>query len=339
MMNTVFNYRLVFLAALISTIMLSACRKESEKAANQRQPVRVFNELWTILDQRYALFSVKEVDWRKIHAFYADQIADNMPERDLFDTLSKMLAELKDGHVALLAPIDTSVYDRFYRDYPRNFNFRNIEVNYLKNDYKTIGPILYKVQNQVAYIYYASFAEDISEQQMQALFTELAGVKGLIIDVRNNTGGNTQNAALLAKYLMPEKTLVKYEMIKKGKEHNNFYDPQPFYIMPGNLIFTKPVVVLTNRACFSACNDFAAYVADLPNVQIVGDQSGGGGSIPENYVLGNGWKLQFSSTITLSPVLVPIENGILPDYQIDITNSEISNGKDPILEKAFQLLY
>jgi Peptidase family S41/Tricorn protease C1 domain len=324
---------------MAAMVLLTACRKENDQLTNLKSPSMVFKETWTVLDQRYALFSVKEINWKRIYDKYIERISDSMTEQDLFHTIGEMLLELKDGHVALLAPFDTVVYDRFYRDFPRNFNYANVERNYLKNEYKKVGPVIYTVQDQVGYLYYSSFGNDISEQDLQTIFTELRQVKGLIVDVRNNTGGSTVNAALLAKYLVPEKTLVKYEVAKKGKEHNNFFDPQPYYIMPGNLIFSKPVVLLTNRACFSACNDFIAYVAELPNVQIVGDQSGGGGSIPANYVLGNGWKIQFSSTITLSSYLAPLENGIIPDFSVGISAEDEANGKDPILEKAFQIIY
>lgn len=70
----------------------------------------------------------------------------------------------------------------------------------------------------------------------------------------------------------------------------------------------------------------------------MGDQTGGGGSIPYNYILANGWKVQYSATITLSSLKEPIENGIIPDISIGINPFEESSGKDPILEKAYSLL-
>lgn len=306
---------------------------------NERsKPVAVFNELWNMLDQRYALFSVKDIDWKNIYTQYSSTITDNMSERELFTSLGTMLKTLKDGHVALISPFDTSIYDNFYSIYSRNFNYNNIVNNYLVNDYKTIGPVIYKIADQVGYIYYGSFGQDITAEQLNILFSEMNGVKGLIFDVRNNTGGSTLNASRIVKFLTTEKRLVKHELIKKGIGHNDFFDPQAFFLTPEATTFNKPVVVLTNRACFSACNDFVLYVSELPNVTLVGDQTGGGGSIPYNYILSNGWKIQYSATVTLTKSMQPVENGILPDFNIGISSFDEAAGKDPIIEKAFSLL-
>jgi len=318
--------------------LIGACKKEITNSKSNLKPVAIFNELWNLLDQRYALFSIKNVDWNEIKREYSSKITDNMSERELFNSLTNMILNLKDGHVALVSPFDTAVYVRFYTAYSKNFNYNNIVKNYLKNDPKQIGPVIFKVTDKVGYIYYGSFAESMTDEQLKLIFDELKDANGLIIDVRNNTGGNTSNAARLVRFLTNEKTLVKYELIKKGIGHTEFFDPQAFYLNPVVIPYTKPVVILTNRACFSACNDFVLYLSEYPNVKLVGDQTGGGGSIPHNYILSNGWKIQYSATITLSPSKQPVENGIIPDIPIGINSFDETSGRDPILEKAFNLL-
>jgi C-terminal processing protease CtpA/Prc len=79
-------------------------------------------------------------------------------------------------------------------------------------------------------------------------------------------------------------------------------------------------------------------MSDIKNVQLYGDQTGGGGAIPLNYILANGWKIQFSASITLSPLKENIENGIMPDMNIFISSINEVNGVDPILERAFLTL-
>lgn len=327
---------LVFIFALSFAVI--ACKKQISSGNPTSDPVAIFNEVWNILDQRYALFSIKNVDWKELHTQYSSQITVGMSERELFNSLNNMVQNLKDGHVALISPFDTAVYSRFYTAYSRNFNYNNIVNNYLQNDYRRIGPVILKITDMVGYIYYGSFAQEITEDELDSLFAELKTVRGLIIDVRNNIGGNTGYAASLVRFLTGEKRLVKYELIKRGGGHVDFFDPQAYYIEPAAIPFIRPVVILTNRACFSACNDFVSYVSDFPNVQLIGDQTGGGGSIPYDYILTNGWKIQYSATITLSSSMQSIENGIIPDINVSINSLDEASGRDPILEKAFNLL-
>jgi C-terminal processing protease CtpA/Prc len=135
-----------------------------------------------------------------------------------------------------------------------------------------------------------------------------------------------------------EKQLVKYELRKKGPGHDAFYDPDPWSLSPGVSTYTAPVILLTNRSCFSACNDFALYMSQRPNTRLMGDQTGGGGGVPQDFLLPNGWILQYTSTVTLSAAKLPIEAGIQPTENIGITSVEELSGKDPILEKAFNAL-
>ncbi len=319
-------------------IILTGCKKVLNLKEPGSDNFSVFNEAWTAIDKHYALFEIKGINWNSIYDQYHSQVTNNITDKELFIEIGNMFQTLKDGHVSLITSIDTSTYDGFYTTFPSDFNFKNIVTNYLKNDYKTSGPLVYKVENNIGYIYYSSFEKDITDEQLDVVMNEMIATKGLIIDVRNNQGGKSKNADGLFKRFISQKRLVKFELIKKGPGHSDFLDPQPYYINAGNNYYKNPVCVLVNRSCFSACNDFILYMSGLTNVQLIGDQSGGGGGIPYNYILANGWKIQYTGTVTLSPEKTSIENGIAPDVPVVITPIDEANGKDPILEKAIELL-
>ncbi|MFM9908505.1 MAG: S41 family peptidase [Chitinophagaceae bacterium] len=327
---------IVFLCALF--FIVGSCEKILHLKKPLSDPESIFEELWITIDQQYALFSVKQLNWNTVYQDYKSRVIPTMSEGDLFKVLSEMLDKLKDGHVVLMNKKDTAAYDDFFRLFPKNFNYTNVLNTYLKNDFKKIGPVQFKIVSEVGYIYYKSFAESITEEELDQLMMAMNNTKGLIVDIRSNPGGKSSNADKLAGRFMPERKLVKYELFKKGIEHDNFHDPRPYYLNPARINYPKKVVLLTNRSCFSACNDFVLYMSELPLVTIIGDQTGGGGSVPANYILANGWKLQFSATKTLSPAKVSIENGIEPDIFINISPIDETNGKDPILERAFLLL-
>ena len=329
-----------FYIALIFLAMLPAggCKKVLGSHDAVQSPLSIFDEAWQVMDRRYALFSVKRINWDSTRLIYRSMVKDNMSKPALFKLLSEMIAVLKDGHVALTSPTDTAVYLGFYSGFLRNFNYTNIVTNYLKNSFQTVGPAIYKVENNLGYIYYNSFDNAISGEQLDSIMLAMSNTKGLIIDVRGNNGGNSRNAeALFSRFITIGKT-VKYEVYKSGPAHNDLLEPAPYTITPAARNYLKPVCVLVNRGCYSTCNDFALYMSGLPQAVLVGDQTGGGGGIPVNYLLANGWKLQYTSSITLSPEKKSIENGILPAINAFITEQDETNGKDPILEKAIQLL-
>ncbi len=319
-------------------LILTGCEKPLNLKDPGSENLSVFDEAWNAMDKHYALFDIKGIDWNQVYAQYHAQVTNNISGKELFIQIGNMLQTLRDGHVSLISPSDTSTYDGFYTAFPSNFNFTNITNNYLKNDYKTSGPIIYKIDNNIGYIYYGSFENDVTDGELDVVINEMINTKGLIIDVRNNHGGNSKNADLFFERFISQKKLVKYEVVKKGPGHNGFLAPQPYYLNPAGSYYKNPVCVLSNRSCFSACNDFILYMSGLSNVRIIGDQSGGGGGIPYNYILANGWKIQYTGTVTLSPEKTNIESGIAPDVAVVITPIDEASGKDPILEKAIQLL-
>ncbi len=331
--------RNILIAVCLVSFLFCSCEKVLQLKSPEPSHSAVFEELWHVMDERYALFSVKGIDWQESYQHFHPQVTDNMTADDFFSVLSNMLDSLKDGHITLTSPSDRFTYDGFYTLHPANFNYDNILNNYLHNDYKTSGPLIYKITDGVGYIYYSSFADDLSDEQIDNVINEMKDTKGLMIDVRNNTGGNTVNADKIFSRFINSATLVKYEKIKKASGHDDFYDAQPHYISPAGNTYSKPVAVLTNRKCFSACNDFVLYMSQLPNVKLFGDQTGGGGSIPHQYILANGWNIQYSATLTQSANKASIENGIMPDESIIITPIQESNGKDIIIETAFQYLH
>ncbi len=320
------------------SIVLLSCEKVLDMSPPENGAVAVFDEMWQEMDRRYSLFGIKQVDWDAEYLKYRDRITAGMPDNELFQIMSEMQQTLKDGHVALISGVDTSGYDSFYSLYPTNFNYRNIQANYLGSDYKTSGPFVYKIVDNIGYVHYSSFNSTYTDIELEKMIEDISVTKGLILDIRSNTGGSSLNVDRLAKCFITDRKLVKYEKRKSGPGHLDFSDPVPYYLHPGKLIYSKPVIVLTNRTCFSACNDFVLYLSALPNVQLYGDQTGGGGSIPNNYILANGWKIQYSSTITLSPEKESIENGIQPDVRITISGLDESRGIDPIIDRSFLAL-
>ncbi|WP_367391900.1 S41 family peptidase [Lewinella sp. LCG006] len=100
------------------------------------------------------------------------------------------------------------------------------------------------------------------------------------------------------------------------------------------MMLDKPIVVLVNRHSYSATNFFAGYMSTLPNVTLIGDQSGGGGGVPVSFELPNGWTFRISATRTYLPDGYNIEKGIEPDIYQTTGPAEELQGIDAIIEKG-----
>jgi C-terminal processing protease CtpA/Prc len=321
--------------ALLILWLPAACTKQGVFDSVRADPRSVFEETWRVIDERYALFPEKKINWDSVRSVYQDRFVPEMSEQSMFTEITRMLETLRDGHVTLISPFDTSTYAGFYTGYPRNFSLEHVINNYLTPGYRQQGPFLYDIRENVGYIYYGQFSSQLDLADLTEVMKEMAGTKGLILDIRNNTGGFVQAAERMAAAFSQESILVKYEQYKLGKERNSFTDPVPRRLSPEGIYYAQPVIVLTNRACFSACNDFVMYTRAMQQIRQYGDQTGGGGSIPSTYQLANGWYLRFSATRTLSPSLQSVEMGLLPDKKIEITVLDDLRGADPILESAF----
>jgi hypothetical protein len=316
---------------------LSSCIREEKYDSS---PEGNFEALWKLMDERYCFFDYKQIDWNDIHDQYAPLITPGMSNDGLFEVLGNMLAELKDGHVNLYNSSNTARYWDWYLDYPRNYNESIIEQHYLGRNYRIAGGLKYTIlEDNIGYIRYDSFSDGVGEGNLDQALSYLALCNGLIIDVRNNGGGDLTNSSRIAGRFTNQKVLVGYIQHKTGKGHSDFSTPYPIYLESSNGVrWQKKAVVLTNRHSFSATNDFVNTMRYLPNVTLVGDKTGGGSGMPFSSELPNGWGVRFSASPYLSAEKEQLEFGIDPDVKVDMLPEDELKGVDTMIEKARSLL-
>ena len=325
---------------LIGLLSATSCIRED---VSGNTPEANFESLWEIIDEQYCFLEYKKqeygLDWDQVHDAYAKRITPSMGWEALFEVLSEMVAELRDGHVNLTSSLASSQYRQWFDSYPRNFS-DSIQSIYLKKDYNQSSGLTYQIlENNIGYIYCSSFSNGIGDGNLDQTLNRLAICDGLIIDVRNNGGGNLTTAQKLAARFTNQKTLVGYMTHKTGKGHSDFSNPYPVYIEPSNGIrWQKRAVVLTNRRSFSATNDFVNSMKQFPLITIVGDKTGGGSGLPFTSEIPCGWSIRFSASPMLDPQMNQIEFGINPDVKIDMTSEDMQKGKDTMIEYACKLL-
>lgn len=318
-------------------LLFSSCVKE-DYYDNSRQGN--YEALWRIMDEHYCFFDYKKeelgVDWDEVHARYARQVNEGMNNIQLFEVLCNMLAELQDGHVNLSASFDFGRNWSFYEDYPENYN-DSIAKLYLGHNYMIASGLKYIIlDDNIGYVRCETFEDGIGNGNVSSMLNVLSSCNGLIIDVRGNGGGQLTNAEKLASHFTNEPILVGYVSHKTGKGRNDFSTPQAVYLDPATdgIRWQKSVVVLTNRAVYSAANDFVKCMKLCPNVTIMGDRTGGGSGMPFNSELPNGWTVRYSAVIFYDKDMQHTEFGIDPDISLSLSGADILQKKDTYIEKA-----
>ena len=252
-----------------------------------------FDALWTILDEHYCFFESKNIDWKATGERYRAAIDPEWDDKQFFNHCAAMLDELKDGHTNLISWFNVSYYRNWWSDYPQNFNLRLIQEHYLDFNYFSGGGMIYKLleDRNVGYMYYASFSSSFGDSFLDEMLYSMRETDGLIIDVRDNGGGDMTNVERLVSRFLSEEICAGYISHKTGPGHKDFSEPFAYYYSPAenHVRWLKPVIVLTNRSTFSAANNFVSVMKNLPNVAIVGSVTGGGSGMPFSSELPCGW--------------------------------------------------
>lgn len=327
------------LICAIECATLAGCHDVEQYADD---PQGNFEQLWSILDEHYCFFEEKNVDWDAIHSEYGAKVAPQMTREELFAVCGAMLNELRDGHVNLSAPFNTTYYRGWWSQYPQNFSERLIQEYYFNFEYRQTCGILYgMLPGNIGYMHYSSFSSTIGEGNLDSILAYFITADALIIDVRDNGGGAMTNVETLVGRFIKERTFVGTIRHKNGPAHGDFSQPYDVYYNPaeaGRVMWEKPVVVITNRSTFSAANMFVAIMKCLPNVKIVGATTGGGCGMPFSSELPNGWGVRFSASPMTDASGKLTEFGVEPSpgCAVDMDPEEALRGVDTILEFAIQ---
>lgn len=333
----------LFIRSLIAALALPLVAGCVSEEQFDNTPEGNFEALWTIIDEHYCFLDYKRqtlgVDWDEVHSRYRSRISEKMDRYQLFEVLAAMLSELRDGHVNLYSPSDIGRNWSWHEDYPSNYR-ADLRDAYLGTDYKIASGLRYRfLDDNTAYVVCSSFSNVIGEGNLDEVLHYLRSAGGLILDVRDNSGGDLTNAETLASRFTEERRLVGYMSHKTGKGRNAFSELQEQYLEPSKGVhWMKRAVVLTNRSCYSATNVFVRDVKGLPRVTVLGDQTGGGSGLPFSSELPNGWAVRFSACPMYDAEKQQIEFGIEPDIYVSLDEGDAARGYDTLIERARQLL-
>jgi Peptidase family S41/Tricorn protease C1 domain len=297
-----------------------------------------FDLLWNTMNERYSFFEFKKINWDSVGDIYRPLAIQAESDKELFDVMAAMLNTLKDGHVNLRSPFDISRYSPYLEADP-NYSYDVLERNYLGN-FRITGYLLNQEIQGVGYIHYKSFVNPILDSELDEVINRFKDLPGVIIDIRNNGGGNPANGLKMAARMINERTKIYSYQLKNGPGSADFSEEKEVFLEPAKDLpkFPGRIVVLTNRSVYSAGSYFSAYIKGIPSAILIGDLTGGGSGVPAGFDLPNSWYFNYSSTIGYTVDGINFESGVPVDIVASMTSSDIAAGKDPILERAIQYI-
>lgn len=186
---------------------------------------------------------------------------------------------------------------------------------------------------KIAYIQLYSFNANAPQLFYKASFEALLqGPKGLILDLRNNSGGFLDVANNIAGWFLNRGDLIVQEKFPSGRTHD--------FIARGNGAWGKiPVVILVNGGSASASEILAGALRDHLGAVLVGEKTFGKGTVQEVETLSDGSKIKISVAEWVLPSGKIIEGeGLEPDVVVEITEEDVENERDPQFEEALRII-
>lgn len=322
----------------IVALFLSSCSKEI-LIPTTNNPQELYDEFWHHVNDNYIYFDEKKVDWNDVYKTYAKEINTQTSEEELLQAMENSLLALRDGHNLIRTPFRQSKIYNYKEGYNIHFSSKLVEEKYIDGDLKQYQSFLYgKIDDETIYIqipkmeYIYSLQKLVREQVKEE-------TKNLILDVRNNGGGNSNPVPELLGDFVKEKTLLGSYIEKSGPNREDETAPIPIYALPSEgYSFDINVFILINRGCYSATSYLAGMCNQLPRFTLVGQKTGGGGGGNAGFELSNGWTLAISVSDFIDVKGKTIENGVNPHIEIENSEEDILNEQDRMLEKVLELL-
>jgi carboxyl-terminal processing protease len=188
--------------------------------------------------------------------------------------------------------------------------------------------------NNVALIKITRFGDDTTKLFSEAIAKAVSQKpNGLIIDLRNNPGGYLESSIDIASKLLPKDKVVVIE--ESGNKTQ-----KKMYTRGGDIASGLETVILINEGSASASEILSGALKDnRTNVTLVGKKSFGKGSVQEFIEMPQGTAAKITVARWLTPNGTQInEQGIKPDKEVNLTNDDYNNNKDPQLDAALQTL-
>ncbi len=173
-----------------------------------------------------------------------------------------------------------------------------------------------------------SLAEEVADELHN--FKE-EGVRGLMLDLRGNSGGRLDVGTQIAEMFLPEGTPIYRQTTRRGQTTTKTSASRPGW--------GGPLVVLVDDATASMGEILASAIQEYGVARVVGTTSSGSVAGSVVFPLSDGSALQITTLRIDSGKGRVLNNiGVQPDIEVELTPENVQEGADPQLDAAMRQL-
>ena len=208
-------------------------------------------------------------------------------------------------------------------------------------------PFLRELEGGIVQVNLDSFQSDRVVKQFEEAFDKILRAKGLILDVRDNGGGNSGFGDSILSTLIDRpakgfrwKTRQYLPMFRAFDQAELWFAGSPGTVEPSRgKHYQGPVVVLTGPATGSAAEDFVVVFQASGRGKVVGQRTNGStGQILTVDLPGGGGFRVCTKWCSYPDGREFVGIGVIPDVEVNPTRRDIADGRDAVLEAALQVL-
>lgn len=192
------------------------------------------------------------------------------------------------------------------------------------------------ISNNIGYIDIAMFDENTGENFDKKLKElKAAGMKGLILDLRDNGGGILDDCLKVASNFIDKGKTVVYTVDKNNKKQ--------IYKSEGGSAIGIPLVVLTNGNTASASEIFSGAIKDYKAGTLIGEKTFGKGVVQTTFNTGDSTQLKITISKWYTPLNENINHsGFQPDIEVkypkELLDKTYDRNADPQFQKALEVI-
>ena len=318
----------------------------------------VFARTWA---EHYPFFAEHKVDWAAAVAAARARVSEATTPQDLFGVLAGLIAPLQDAH----SGIGARSIGRTYRGVRRTASFLAPAVRgegYALVNAHLSGPLQRFCEGQlefgmlasdVGYLRIRSFSNYAAggsfdsglaalDAALDTMFAQAGAWKGLVIDVRLNTGGaDPYGIAIASRLTASAYTAYEKQARNDPSDPSRWTPPQPTVVRPSTRPgFRGTVVELIGIQSVSAAETFTqALMTRSPKVVRVGEPTQGVFSDVMDRRLPNGWTFVLPNERFVTGGVSYDVTGIAPDVAVEsFTPAARATGKDAAVVKALEII-
>jgi carboxyl-terminal processing protease len=203
------------------------------------------------------------------------------------------------------------------------------------------------VEKSVAYIKIPIFHGIETQARALQYLKEFQNAKTVILDVRGNPGGGEPSVLQSSLMGRPYQTWTESSSQHGGPLLRSYASAYPqhatvtysdAFVRPRDTAYAGRLILLTDRICSCACEDFVMPFKYSKRATLVGETTAGTFSFTRHVDFENGMILNIAAVHHTFPDGSQFEGvGIVPDVPVDTTPEDLKTGHDPVLQKALEL--